>query len=919
MVVERPCDAGLNALSIEYPYSELQQATWNFDANSQIGHGSFGGVFRGIQRDGTEVAIKVLDAPEEGGFEEEVRVLSKFRHPNLVILMGFARESSRGFLIYELLAGGDVYKRLQKCCLENVPFSWRQRISVAFDAACGLSHLHHATPKVFHRDIKSPNILLDRNGTAKMADFGLACLSSHSAHKVKQASGTVGYACPFYVQKGIVTEGSEVYSFGIVMLELLTASPPAYVTQGKDGSQQYQFLVTHLNGDARIAMSMADPKAQWPQQVGNDFSKLALRAISMTEEQRPGFADVVNVLRGYRDAPEPQAIPPLIPAATMQVAQAVSSGVTTSGISGVRYHDRGMVFGPSGSITTGPGGQLMGGQLQQQMILGVSAGGVLVQSLQPQDAGLPRHMLAQQPMMLPGSVVYQHQHVKEGPWSLKQTFRVCSEGEESCFIGQARLLDRNAFTSVGMSVEHLNYGTLSCPEGFCIVFSISSRGYYLLFRLELRDFAYSKFKVQDEEPLDAAVLLQHKMDALKLDALLGIGQPSASHSATQMPSILWTLECIYSEGASLAGSTREQRSLVHRQEPGEAVIRDLRVGRLFQEEFLASLVKDEQNRSLLSREHFQIWAEETIRAQPSGEVVSGRETMPCSFFLTNVNVNGTIVNGHHVHSTNEQVQLHDGDLIALPRIDRQLGPDSVKLTPWLQFRFDLSRSILSDADHPAKVGDAEVPSDLSASPSFRRNSNANGTSEASRLSGPDHSTTHESSGASEPACLGTSFVGVGMNPLFVLEVGGPAVRQGAAAELRRIVHGVPIVDDEVELCPPLLLGRAQQSGFWSRLLCEEAYNSLSRQHLQIEVCSAGTDGGAADIEFCVRNLSDLNPIRVCARVEDGFDAYPALAKGELRRICHGDTIVVNPSKEHMLWLVFEHLSSGKLEVASVGA
>merc|ERR1719453_2680241 len=109
-----------------------------------------------------------------------------------------------------------------------------------------------------------------------------------------------------------------------------------------------------------------------------------------------------------------------------------------------------------------------------------------------------------------------------------------------------------------------------------------------------------------------------------------------------------------------------------------------------------------------------------------------------------------------------------------------------------------------------------------------------------------------------------------MTPLFVLEVGGPAVRPGAAAELRRIVHGVPTHTEEFEMCPPLLLGRAQQSGFWQRLLCDEAYNSLSRQHLQIEVysgSSSGKDGSEEEVDFCVRNLSDLNPIRVCTKVE----------------------------------------------------
>jgi len=274
-----------------------------------------------------------------------------------------------------------------------------------------------------------------------------------------------------------------------------------------------------------------------------------------------------------------------------------------------------------------------------------------------------------------------------------------------------------------------------------------------------------------------------------------------------------------------------------------------------------------------------------------------------------------------VHSTNEQVPLHDGDIIALPRIQRQLTPlEPVKLTPWLQFRFDLSRSVLVDGDPFAKVEVAgPVAGGLSASPDRGTDRRPTAFAEASRTPGLERQTAPQESVASEPACLGTSFVGVEMTPLFVLEVGGPAVRQGAAAELRRIVHGVPTRSDELELCPPLLLGRAQQSGFWQRLLCDEAYNSLSRQHLQIEVYNGSTREDSDDVEFCVRNLSDLNPIRVCARVEDGFDAYPAIAKGELRRICHGDTIVVNPSKDHMLWLVFEHLSSGKLEVASVAA
>jgi len=299
-----PSDASLNKYSLEYSHEELLHATHNFNSDLLLGSGSFGVVFRGVQRDGCEVAIKVLEVPEKAGFEEEVRVLSRFRHPNLVILMGFARHGTQRFLVYELLCGGDVYTRLWKSCTANVPFTWRQRASAAFDAACGLSHLHNSTPKAFHRDIKTANILLDRNGTAKMADFGLACLSHVAAQKVKVAAGTVGYACPHYAQRAIVTEGSEVYSFGVVILEILTALRPATVEQTLDGCQQYRFLVSLINGDARAAVAMADFKANWPSDVSQALSLLALRCIQQDELMRPRFTGIVKELRPLRDALE---------------------------------------------------------------------------------------------------------------------------------------------------------------------------------------------------------------------------------------------------------------------------------------------------------------------------------------------------------------------------------------------------------------------------------------------------------------------------------------------------------------------------------------------------------------------------------------------------------------------------------------
>eukprot|EP00930_Biecheleria_cincta_P024073 TRINITY_DN17278_c0_g1_i1.p1 TRINITY_DN17278_c0_g1~~TRINITY_DN17278_c0_g1_i1.p1 ORF type:complete len:1054 (-),score=116.24 TRINITY_DN17278_c0_g1_i1:115-3276(-) len=302
-------DRNLNDICLEYSYEELKQATRNFDESMKLGCGSYGGVYKGVLRDGTEVAIKVLDVPNESGFEEEVKVLSKFRHPHLVILMGFGRNGAKRLLVYEMLAGGDLHRRLQKCCHDNVPFPWRERANIALDAASGLSHLHHSSPKVFHRDIKSPNILLDKNGTAKMADFGLACLSHTAAHRVKRASGTVGYACPLYVRRGVVTEGSEVYSFGMVLFELLTSSPPAYMNPGGAGGSQIQYLANHINGDLRIALNLVDPKANWPTAAACAVAELALGCTRMQEESRPNFADIVRSLRAICELPAAPATP----------------------------------------------------------------------------------------------------------------------------------------------------------------------------------------------------------------------------------------------------------------------------------------------------------------------------------------------------------------------------------------------------------------------------------------------------------------------------------------------------------------------------------------------------------------------------------------------------------------------------------
>merc|ERR1719161_3012680 len=228
-------ESPLAHLSIEFKFAEIAEATGNFAPHRVLGSGSHGAVYHAQLKDGTEAAVKRLELPEEGGFEKEVRVLSKFRHPNLVLLLGFAAQDNERYLVYEYLPGGDVSTRLTH---KNPPLLWNERLQVASDASSGLCHLLCATPQAFHRDIKTPNILLDRHGIAKVADFGLAAVSATGRqHKVAgDRAGTFGYACPTYIETGVVSEASEVYSFGMVMVELLTARPPAYM--GYDASGQ---------------------------------------------------------------------------------------------------------------------------------------------------------------------------------------------------------------------------------------------------------------------------------------------------------------------------------------------------------------------------------------------------------------------------------------------------------------------------------------------------------------------------------------------------------------------------------------------------------------------------------------------------------------------------------------------------------
>jgi serine/threonine protein kinase len=220
-------------------YDELKEATNNFDPSSMLGEGGFGRVFKGVLTDGTAVAIKKLTSGGHQGDKEflvEVEMLSRLHHRNLVKLIGYYsnRESSQNLLCYELVPNGSLEAWLHGTLGASRPLDWDTRMRIALDAARGLAYLHEdSQPCVIHRDFKASNILLEDDFHAKVSDFGLAKQAPEGCtnYLSTRVMGTFGYVAPEYAMTGHLLVKSDVYSYGVVLLELLTGRRPVDMSQ----------------------------------------------------------------------------------------------------------------------------------------------------------------------------------------------------------------------------------------------------------------------------------------------------------------------------------------------------------------------------------------------------------------------------------------------------------------------------------------------------------------------------------------------------------------------------------------------------------------------------------------------------------------------------------------------------------------
>lgn len=206
---------------------EIKKSTNNFSRDRLLGAGGYGEVYKGILDDGTVVAVKCAKLGNTKSTDQvlnEVRILCQVNHRSLVGLLGCCVELQQPIMVYEYIENGNLYDHLHT--LDRTRFlPWTRRLEIARDTAEGLAYLHFsAVPPIYHRDVKSSNILLDRKLNAKVADFGLSRLvQTDMSHISTCAQGTLGYLDPEYYRNYQLTDKSDVYSFGVVLLELLTS------------------------------------------------------------------------------------------------------------------------------------------------------------------------------------------------------------------------------------------------------------------------------------------------------------------------------------------------------------------------------------------------------------------------------------------------------------------------------------------------------------------------------------------------------------------------------------------------------------------------------------------------------------------------------------------------------------------------
>ncbi|XP_034673604.1 wall-associated receptor kinase-like 8 [Vitis riparia] len=283
---------------------ELEKATDNFNKNRILGQGGQGTVYKGMLNDGRIVAVKrskIVDENQLEHFINEIVILSQINHRNVVGILGCCLETEVPLLVYEFISNGTLFQLIHDQNSE-FPLSWEMRLRIASEVSGALSYLHSACSiPIYHRDIKSTNILLDDKYKAKVSDFGTSrSISIDQTHLTTIVQGTLGYLDPEYFQSSQFTEKSDVYSFGVVLVELLTGQKPISSTRSQEEKSLAIHFILSLQESRLFDILDARVVKEGRKKDIMTFAKLAGRCLNLNGRKRPTMKEVTTELDNIR-------------------------------------------------------------------------------------------------------------------------------------------------------------------------------------------------------------------------------------------------------------------------------------------------------------------------------------------------------------------------------------------------------------------------------------------------------------------------------------------------------------------------------------------------------------------------------------------------------------------------------------------
>ncbi|KAJ7981873.1 putative Kinase [Quillaja saponaria] len=294
---------GLDLQAASFTLRQIKAATNNFDVANKIGEGGFGPVYKGFFSDGTIIAVKQLSSKSKQGnreFINEIGLISALQHPHLVKLYGCCVEGDQLLLVYEYMQNNSLARVLFGPEESQLKLNWPTRHKICVGIARGLAYLHEESRlKIVHRDIKATNVLLDEDLNPKISDFGLAKLDEEdNTHISTRIAGTYGYMAPEYAMHGYLTDKADVYSFGIVALEIVSGR--SNTTHRSNEESFYLLDWARLLKEKGSILELVDPR------LGSDLIKeeamvminVALLCANASQALRPTMSSVVSMLEG---------------------------------------------------------------------------------------------------------------------------------------------------------------------------------------------------------------------------------------------------------------------------------------------------------------------------------------------------------------------------------------------------------------------------------------------------------------------------------------------------------------------------------------------------------------------------------------------------------------------------------------------